>query len=219
MSDYGDFTAALADYANRQDWSQGLLASFVRNAEEKLNQELRIDRMIQTIHNTVTQQCGILPDNWLEADFVKIANATTPTGWSPIRYKPRDEFFRLPSMAYSGGQPENFHSTSGFYTIEGRTIFFGGPPNAIDGVQFQMDYYAEVPVFSDTTPSWVYTKYPALYRCCALMHADLHAVGEENQAAMLKQLAEDMIGKLNMDHQRARTSGSRLARSRVRSFG
>lgn len=201
------------------DWSDILVASFVANANEKLNSELRIDRMIQTVGNTVTQQCAILPDNWLEIDFIKIANNTTPTGWIPIRYRPRDEFFRLPNMPYSGRSPDNHRSTFGFYTIEGRSIFFGGPPDSINGIQFQMDYYAEVPVFSDTVTSWVYTKYPALYRCCALMHADLHAVGEETQAGMLKQLAEDMITKLNADHQRARASGSMLARGRVRSFG
>jgi hypothetical protein len=74
-------------------------------------------------------------------------------------------------------------------------------------------------VFADDTPSWVYTKYPNLYLFSALMHADLHAVGEEQSAANLKQLVEDMITKLNDQYLRAKASGSRITRSRVRSFG
>ena len=208
MADFDDFCAQLADYANRQDWSPTLLTSFVRDAEQKFNAELRVDRMINTATNTVTQRCATLPDDWLEMDFVSIANSNAANGWLPIRYKSRDEFFNLvDNWAY------------GYYTIEGRVITFGGAPDAIEGIPYQISYYGEVPVFADTVPSWIYTKYPSLYRYAALMHADLHAVGEEQNAANMKQLAEDMIQKLNADHQRAKASGSRLKRSRVRSFG
>lgn len=219
MSDFADFKAALADWANRQDWSDVLLTSFVRNAEEKLNAELRIDRMICTALNIVTDGCATLPDNWLESDLMQIASDQTPTGWSPIKYKPRDEFFRLPNTPYSGSYASQSNSTFGFYTIEGRSVFFGGPVDDVEGTQFRLDYYGEVPVFADDVDSWVYTKFQSLYRYSALMHADLHAVGEEDKAANLKQLAEDMINKLNMAHRYARASGSRLSRARVRSFG
>jgi hypothetical protein len=208
VTDFSDFTAALADWANRQDWSPALLTSFVRDAEQKFNAELRVDRMINTSTNTVTCRCSTLPDDWLEMDFVSISNSNAANGWLPIRYKSRDEFFNLTDKwAY------------GYYTIEGRVITFGGAPDALEGVPYQISYYGEVPVFADTVPSWIYTKYPSLYRYAALIHADLHAVGEEQSAANMKQLAEDMIQKLNADHQRAKASGSRLKRSRVRSFG
>ncbi len=83
----------------------------------------------------------------------------------------------------------------------------------------KLTYYGEVPVFSDTQDSWVYTKYPTLYLYGSLMHADLHAVGEEDKAASLKQLTEDMIQKLNANHAMSRASGSRVTRTRTRSFG
>jgi hypothetical protein len=208
MTDFSDFTAALADWANRQDWSPALLTSFVRDAEQKFNAELRVDRMINTAANTVTCRCSTLPDDWLEMDFVSISNPNAANGWLPIRYKSRDEFFNLTDKwAY------------GYYTIEGRVITFGGAPDALEGIPYQISYYGEVPVFADTVPSWIYTKYPSLYRYAALINADLHAVGEEQNAANMKQLAEDMIQKLNADHLRAKASGSRLKRSRVRSFG
>ena len=218
MTDFSDFKTTIAEWANRQDWSDALVTSFVRSAEEKFNQELRIDRMIKTVVNTVDHECAPLPDDWLESDFTKMA-ANTPTGWFPIRYMPRDKFFSLPNTWHSGATPFRHATTYGSYTIEGRTIFFGGPADAVNGVSFEMDYYAEVPVFADDQDSWVYDKFPSLYRYAALMHADLHAVGEEQASANMKQLAEDMIMKLNADHMRARASGSRLARGHTRSFG
>jgi hypothetical protein len=213
-----NFTATLQDWANRQDWSSALVQSFIQMCEQKLNAELRVDRMISTATNTVTCSCSTLPDDWLETDLMLIANPTTPTGWSPINYKPRDEFFRLPNTPYAGTWA-SWISTLGTYTLEGRTLWFGGQPDTIEGTQFQMSYYAEVPPLNDQTDSWLLIKYPTLYLHASLMHADLHAVGEEDKAAMMKQLAEDTITKLNADHQRARASSSRLTRTRFRSFG
>jgi hypothetical protein len=218
MSDFDALTAQIADFANRQDWSPALVAFFIQQCEQKLNAELRVDRMIATSQNTVTCGCATLPDDWLESDLMLIAGIS-PTGWVPIRYKPRDEFFRLPATPYSGTYFANYNSTFGSYTIEGRTIFFGGVPDELEGTLYQMNYYQEVPVMATAGSSWVYTKYPSLYLYGSLMHADLHAVGEEDKAGAMKNLAEDMITKLNNDHLRAKASGSRLNRMRVRSFG
>lgn len=207
MSDYTTFCAQIADWANRQDWSPTLVASFVSMAEQKFNAELRVDRMINFATNVVTQRCSALPDDWLEADFVQIQNANGANGFLPIRYKSRDEFFNLTdNWAY------------GYYTIEGRTMYFGGTPDAIEGVTYTMNYYGEVPVFATTGTSWIYTKYPSLYLFAALIHSDLYAVGEEQKAMMMKQWVEDEITKLNNVHLRAKASGSRLTRTRVRRF-
>ena len=218
MTDFSDLKASIADWANRQDWSDALVTNFIRQAEQKLNAELRVDRMIKRSQATVMSCCAQLPDDWLQSDLVLIASANAPTGWCPIRYKPRDEFFRLPSVV-AGSNAWTSNTTTGFYTVEGRSLYFGGQPDAVNGKAFELNYYAEVPVISDATPSWVYTKYPSLYLYGSLMHADMHAVGEEQNASNLMNLVENMIGKLNADHLRAKSSGSRLARARVRSFG
>ena len=208
MTDFSDLKTQIADWANRQDWSDALVTSFVRMAEQKFNAELRVDRMIAFSENTVTQRCAALPDDWLAMDLVKIENANGADGFLPIRYKARDEFFNLTdNWAY------------GYYTIEGRTIFFGGTPDEIEGIEFRIAYFGEVPILSDTQQSWLYTKYPSLYLHAALMHADLHAVGEEQNAANMKQLTEDEIQKLNALYLRSKASGSRITRSRIRSFG
>jgi hypothetical protein len=208
MTDFSDFKAQIAEWANRQDWTDALVTSFVRMAEQKFNAELRVDRMICNASNTVTQRCATLPDNWLAMDFVQIENPNGANGFLPIRYLARDEFFNLPDKW-----------AQSYYTIEGRTIYFGGAPDDIEGVQFNIAYFGEVPVLADDQQSWLYTKYPSLYLHAALMHANLHAVGEEVNAANMKQLTEDEIQKLNALYLRSKASGSRVTRSRVRSFG
>jgi hypothetical protein len=218
-NDFTTLCGQIADYANRQDWPQGLVAFFVQQAEQKFNSDLRVDRMIATAQNTVTCNCSTLPDDWLESDLMLIQNPNQPTGWGPIHYMPRDEFFRRPATPSSNIGWFLNNTTYGYYTIEGRTIWFGGPPNATEGVLYQLNYYQEVPVMATVGSSWVYTKYPKLYLFASLANADFHAVGEEQLALLMGQQADAMIAKLNDNHRLARASGSRLSRTRRRSFG
>lgn len=208
MTDFSDLKTQIAEWANRQDWSDALVTSFIRMAEAKLNQELRVDRMIQFDDGVITSRCAQLPDDWLAMDLVRVANENGADGFLPARYKARDEFFN---------QRDDY--TWMYYSLEGRTMFFGGTPNPVDGTEYKLAYYGEVPVLSDTQASWAYTKYPQLYLFASLMHADLHAVGEEQSAANMKQMVEDIIQKLNAAHLGAKASGSRVTRPRHRSFG
>ena len=208
MTDFSDFKAQIAEWSNRQDWSDALVTSFVRMAESKLNQELRVALMIQMDDGIITSRCAQLPDDWLAMDLVRVANENGADGFLTARYKARDEFFN-----------QRDTHTWMYYTMVGATIFFGGTPDPIDGTEYKIAYYGEVPVFSDTQTSWVYTKHPNLFLSAAMMHAFLHAVGEEQNAANSKQLAEDMIQKLNAAHLGAKASGSRVTMPRHRSFG
>jgi hypothetical protein len=188
-------------------------------ANEKLNAELRIGQMIATTQNTVTCGCAQLPSDWLETDLILMASTATPTGWVPITYKPRDEFFRIPATPYSGTYVQNFNSTWMSYTIEGLTIYFGGVPDELEGTLYQMNYYQQVPDMAAVGSSWVYTNYPSLYLLAALMHSGFHAVGEEQTALVYAQQVDKRIAALNAAWLRAKASGSRLKRTRVRSFG
>jgi len=208
VTDFADFKAQIAEWTNRQDWSDALVTSFVRMAESKLNQELRIALMIQMDDGVITSRCAQLPNDWLAMDLVRVASDCGADGFVTARYKARDEFFN-----------QRDAQTKLFYTFVGTTMYFGGSPDPVDGTEYKLAYYGEVPVFSDDQPSWVYTKHPNLYLSCALMHAYLHAVGEEQSAAGAKQLAEDQIQKLNAAHLGAKASGSRVAAPRRRSFG
>ena len=208
MTDYSDFKTQIAEWSNRQDWSDALVTSFVRMAESKLNQELRVALMIQLDDGLIASRCAPLPPDWLAMDLVRVANSNGADGFLTARYKARDEFFN-----------QRDTHTWMYYTLVGTQIYFGGTPDPVDGTVYRLAYYGEVPVFSDTQQSWVYTKYPNLYLSAAMMFAYLHAVGEEQNAANAKQLAEDMIQKLNAAHLGAKASGSRVTTPRRRSFG
>src|SRR4029077_1881443 len=208
MTDFADLKTQIMDWTNRQDFSDVLVTSLIRQAEQIFNSDLRIDRMITSADALIASRCAPLPDDWLESDFTRIQCDTAPTGFVPIYYKPRAEFFSLPDDCAVGK-----------YTIEGRQIFIGGAPDTTEGTTVRIDYYQEVPVFSDTIQSYIYTKFPSLYLNATLYRAALHALGEETIAANHKQMVDEMIQKLNAQHRYARASGSRLARTRVRSFG
>jgi hypothetical protein len=140
--------------------------------------------------------------------LISIGGTVAPNGYSPLRYKSNDEFFNL----------NDWHAF-GYYTIVGRTITFGGYPDSLEGIPYQIVYFAEVPPLNDQTDSWVYTKYPNLYLWASLANAALHAVGEEASATNFTQLADGLITKLNNDWRLARASGSRVTKTRRRSFG
>jgi hypothetical protein len=208
MSDYSTLKLQIAEWANRTDWSDALVSSFITMAESKFNQELRVAQMIQFDQGLIINRCAPLPSDWLAMDLVRVANSTGADGFLPARYKSRDEFFTLTD-----------NNSWMYYTLVGETMYFGGTPDPIDGTEYKLAYYGEVPTMSDTQTSWIYTKHPQLYLFASLMHADLHAVGEEQQAANLKTLAEDIITKLNTAHMGSKASGSRVTMPRHRSFG
>ena len=208
QNDYQTLQAQIADWANRQDWSPTLIASFIGMAEQKFNAELRVAQMIETDQGLIASRCAQLPDDWLAMDLVMVANENGANGFLPARYLSRDQFF-MSKDSY----------TWMYYTLVGTQIYFGGTPDPVDGTQYRITYYGEVPVMATEGTSWIYTKYPSLYLYGSLMHADLHAVGEEQQAANLKQLCEDMIQKLNAAHLGSKASGSRVTMPRKRSFG
>jgi hypothetical protein len=208
VTEFADFKAQIAEWENRSDWSDALTTSFVRMAEEYFNKDLRVDWMIKQADSRIQDRCSTLPNNWLEMDMVWIANDNAADGYSPIRYKSRDEFYNLTDK-----------NAYGTYTIVGRTIHFGGTPELTDGIAYRLAFYADVPTFSDTCPSWVYAKFPSLFLMTARMHAKLHAVGEEAVAQGYQVTVDAMIAKLNADHLRSKASGSRLTRTRTRSFG
>lgn len=203
-------TNQLMDWANRQDWTgtPGLVQSFIAMAEQKMNSDLRVSQMLQNDTALVTSRCAPLPDDWLEMYLISVMSQVNPNGWAPIRYKSNDEFFNLLDC-----------NAYGYYTIVGRQVYFGGTPDSVNGINYQIVYYGEVPVLNDATDSWVYIKYPNIYLWACLGNAALHAVGEESQAGNFSQLADGLITKLNNDWIKAKTSGSRITRTRTRSFG
>ena len=199
MTDFSDFKTSVAEWANRQDWSPALVTSFVRMAESKFNQELRVAQMIQMDDGLIASRCAPLPPDWLAMDLVRVANENGADGFLTARYKARDEFFN-----------QRDSHTWMYYTLVGTQIYFGGTPDPVDGTLYKLAYYGEVPVFSDTQTSWIYTKYPQLYLFAALMHA---GVARRGRGAVLGQHEAARRGHDPEAQRRSpRREGLRLAR-------
>lgn len=208
MTDFSQFKAQIRDWAVRSDWSDDLVTSYIRMAEERFNQTLRVDRMIQFDEGLITGRCATLPADWLAMDLVRMQDSNGADGFLPIRYIARDHFFNLKD-ARAGA----------VYTIEARQLFFGGAPDLIEGRIYKIAYYGEVPVFSDDVESWLYAKYPSLYLFASLINSNLWQQGEEAKAQEMEQRVDGMVQRLNAGHLAAKASGSRVTRPRVRSFG
>lgn len=208
MSDFDYFITEIRDWANRSDWSDTLVTSFIGMAEQKLNQDLRVKEMIQFDFGISFDRVAELPSDWLKMELVFKQNASGANGFLPVRYKSHDEFFNLTDR----------HAQN-YYTIVGTSLYFGGTPDLVSGVEYQIYYYGMVPVFQTDTVSWVYTKYPSLYLFAALSHSNLYTHGEEDKAALMKTQVEDMIAKLNSQWLVSQASGSRVTMPRRRSFG
>ena len=50
--------------------------------------------MIKSVDGLIAARCAPIPDDWLEFSLVRIASDNVPSGFLPIRYKARDEFFQ-----------------------------------------------------------------------------------------------------------------------------
>lgn len=203
MTDFADFKTQLAEYENRDDWSDLIVTGFIRQAEEYINRDLRIDWQINNTIGTLVDRSVDLPDDWLRGDLIRFQD----TGYT-VRFKSRDEFYNISDK-----------QAFGYYTVTGRQLILGGTPDPLNGILLLMSYYGEVPVFADDNPSWLYTKFFSLYLNAARMFAKGHAVGEEQTASVYKGYVDEHIGKLNAQHLASKASGSRLTRTRLRSFG
>ena len=132
MTDFSDFKAQIAEWSNRGDWSDALVTSFVRMAESKLNKELRVALMIQQDDGLIASRCAPLPDDWLAMDLVRVQNSNGADGFLPARYKARDHFFN-----------QRDKHTWMTYTFVGKTMFFGGTPDPVDGTEYKIQALAE----------------------------------------------------------------------------
>lgn len=204
MTAIGDKCTEIRLWLNEgvDEYPDTLVTTWIRGAEERLNVELRIDRMIKIDTALATDGRVVLPSDWIEADLVRIQNA------SPIHYKPRDDFYTL---GVSG-----VYENLGKYTIIGRYIVLGdasaGTPPTVE-----LSYYSNIPPL-DADANWVQTYYPTLLLYGSLEQAHLYGIDDERAATMGGKVG-DMIGKMNDAHKASKASGSRLSAKSKRSFG
>ena len=189
ISDHCDTIRAWLNY----EYSDTLITSWTRMAEELLSVDLRCKHMI-AIDTALVEQSRIrLPLDWQELDFVRFENG------GPLKFRDRTTFYTNPD-----NDPNHSH---GYYTITGNYMVVGGSVD--DGVNIEISYYENIPPL-DTDPNWLMTYYSRLYTSATIAVSKMYAIGEEQSAVVWDAATQDFINKINEQHLIGKTSGSQL---------
>jgi hypothetical protein len=176
-----------------------MIESFVRQAEEQISTDLRVSKMIQIDIALITTVRVALPDDWREADFVRIVD------YGPLEYMSRPDFYA-----------EGDEGLLGYYTTSGLYMMFGGSPNTLVGKTVELHYFGDVPQLTEVEgSSWLADDFQSLLIPATMVAADEQL--EENTTDWGGKYSA-RLDKLNDEYRRSRSSGSKLHR-RGRSFG
>lgn len=198
MTALSDFVATVKSWIDDFNPSDALVTSWVRIAEERMNNELRVDEMIVRASATFDDNCSVLPDDWLKTLYVM------PQGCAPYRF--------VSNVAYFDEASESAR----IYTNVGRTLFVWPPVDPEALTKFDVGYYAKVPPLGNE-PNAIMTRYPSVYLNCTLAAGAPYLI-EDDRLQTFAALATAGIKMANDQAIAARFSGSPLTHKR-RSFG
>lgn len=214
MSDLTDFFNTIRSWIDRQDASDALITSWLRIAEERMNNDLRTDFMISRQSANFLDNCDPLPVDWLETIYVRYVLMTDSqfppqANGLPLEVVSIDEYWKRQDK-------NNPNYNNPYYTHIGRLLFVGPPVDTTNGTQFEVGYYAMVPPWTDTAPL-LYNRSPSLYLYLTLQ-ASAPWLMEDDRAVAWGQVATGVLNDLNTAHKQAKYSGSPM-KLRIRSFG
>lgn len=202
MTAIGDHCTTIRDWLNFDAYSDALITSWTRMAEEALSAALRCKHMIAVDTAEITQSRVLLPADWLELDFVRVIDG------KPLHFRARDEFYN------NAENDPNYNSRH--YTITGNYLMVGG--DLADGRNIEISYYEAIPPLGDT-PNWLMTYYSRLYVSATMAVAKAFAVGEEESAVMWQTATKTFVDDINARDKAAASSGSKLVMPRKKGFG
>lgn len=222
MSVLTDFYATIRAWVDDVNPSDALIDSWLRIAEERLNNELRSRPQVVRDQATFDDQCAVLPPDWAEHIYVRVKDGL------PFRYVTPDAYWTFAAKATTPLQvvdPTNASQSLSMcgcggdmvYTTIGDTLFILPKidPNAL--TKIEIGYYRKVIPLEGDTKDPVHTRYPSL-----LLNATLSAGApyliEDERLNTFATLATAGIAKANESTQSARWSGSPLT-MRTKGFG
>jgi len=215
LTDYFPIVRSWVDDANPSDT---LIESWIRLAEERINNELRSKEQITVDYATMDDNCVVLPADWLEHVYVRVQ------GGKPFHYVTPDTYWTMaagPTRPLQVVDPTNPPTWPGcpddmVYTTIGTTLFVLPPINPDNLTKVEIGYFrAIVPLGTDMDP--VMVRYPSILLNCTLAAGAPYLI-EDERLQTFATLATAGIVKANQAAEAARWSGSPLT-PRVRSFG
>jgi hypothetical protein len=215
MTALTDYCAKIRRWIDDDDPTDETIIEWVRDAEERINNELRVTEQMVRERATMDDNCIVMPDDWLETVYVRIA------GGRPFNYVSNDSYWKLvpgPSLV----QPDPYAlplypgQRRTHYTHIGNTLFVWPPIDPEALTKIELAYYRKVAPL-DVAADPLMARYPSVYRNCTLAAGAPYLVEDERLATWLS-LATAGIEKANDRSKKARHSGSPIA-PMIRSFG
>lgn len=197
ISDHCDTIRAWLNF----EYSDALITSWTRMAEELLSSALRCKHMIAIDTANIIEKRVSLPLDWLVLDFVRVVDG------KPLHFRSRDEFYSDP------GNIANYNE--GHYTITGNYLMVGG--NVADGKQVELSYYETIPPLAND-PNWVMKYYSRLYISATLSVAAAYSV-EDERAVTWQTAMQSFVDMINEEHAKSKASGSRIVMPKRKGFG
>tara|TARA_B100000073_G_scaffold179980_1_gene148905 strand:+ start:226 stop:843 length:618 start_codon:yes stop_codon:yes gene_type:complete len=203
LTNYTELKASIADTLNRTDLT-AVIPDFIRLAEAQLSRDLRHWRMEDRATATVDTQYTALP-----LDFISPIRITIPA--SPSHTLQLISPFDISKMRMENsdnvGRPE-------FYAVVDGSFEVYPTPDADYTVE--LVYYESIPDLSVNNTNWLLTHYPDAYLYSSLLHSSPY-LQEDQRVAVWNTLYLNSVSAINLEGERARTSGSGR-RIQIRSY-
>jgi hypothetical protein len=220
MSYLTDYIVQVKRWIDDEDeYDNTVVTGWIRDAEERMNNELRCTEQIVREYATFDDNCALLPPDWLEHIYIR------PQGGSPLDYiSPHDYWDLGPAARYTPSNPPNTsgevwpypHGAQAAYTTIGQTLYVWPPIDPTASTKIEVCYFRKIVPLGDTYDP-IMDRYPTIYRNCVLSSAAPYMI-EDERLQTWASLATAGIQKANEAAIAARWSGSPIA-PRIRGFG
>jgi hypothetical protein len=154
---YAEVQTTVADWLHRADLS-GVLPTFIKLAESRINRDLRVDEMVKVVAGSMTDSTITLPNDFRQIKGLLVND-------KPLTYVSNLESHSIPQSAV--------------YTVMGDKVKVY--PKTL-GTDYELVYYASIESLSDAKPTnWLLTKYPDVYLYAVLLESAPYI--KDNEAA------------------------------------
>lgn len=200
MTAIGDHCDTIRSWLN-YSYSDELITSWTRMAEEDLNETLRCKHMIEIATAPIEDSRVLLPLDWQDLDFIRIIDG------NPLSFRTRDKFFE----SNTGDENHN----AGYFTVTGNYVYIG-KASAENPKDVEISYYQNIPPLGDT-PNWLMKYYTRLLTLSTLAVGAAYSL-EDQRAVTWTAAVQLLTDKINTNNKTARYGNAPLIKGRAKGF-
>tara|TARA_Y100000361_G_C11032312_1_gene275459 strand:+ start:73 stop:693 length:621 start_codon:yes stop_codon:yes gene_type:complete len=204
LTNFTELKASIADTLNRDDLTNAI-PDFIKLAEAQLGRDLRHWRMEDRAVATCDSQYTSLPNNFISP--VRITIPADPTHTLELIGPFEISKLRMEN-GNATGRPEFYAVVDGAFEV------FPSPDTAYS---IELVYYEAIPDLAVNNTNWLLSNYPDAYLYASLIHSSPY-LQEDQRVTVWNTLYLNAVSAINLEGERARTSGSGR-RIQIRSYG